>query len=70
MLKQRSLLPLMVWASLTADWLAGPALRSGKLVEVLPGWTVKGDGGVYAAMPPAGLFRRRREHSSNFSPRT
>jgi DNA-binding transcriptional LysR family regulator len=25
--------------ALTADWLVGPALRSGKLVEVLPGWT-------------------------------
>jgi DNA-binding transcriptional LysR family regulator len=41
---------------LTADWLAGPALRSGKLVEVLPGWTVKGDGGVYAVMPPGRLI--------------
>jgi DNA-binding transcriptional LysR family regulator len=40
---------------LTADWLAGPALRSGKLVEVLPGWTVKGYGGVYAVMPPGRL---------------
>jgi DNA-binding transcriptional LysR family regulator len=40
---------------LAADWLAGPALRSGKLVEVLPGWTVKGDGGVYAVMPPGRL---------------
>jgi DNA-binding transcriptional LysR family regulator len=40
---------------LTADWLAGPALRSGKLIEVLPGWTVKGDFGIYAVMPPGRL---------------
>jgi DNA-binding transcriptional LysR family regulator len=26
------------------NWLAGPALRSGKLAEVLPGWTGRGDG--------------------------
>jgi DNA-binding transcriptional LysR family regulator len=41
---------------LTADWLAGPALRAGKLVEVLPGWNVKGDGGVYALLPPGKLI--------------
>jgi DNA-binding transcriptional LysR family regulator len=39
----------------TPDWLAGPALREGKLVEVLPGWTGKGDGGVYAVLPPGRL---------------
>jgi DNA-binding transcriptional LysR family regulator len=41
---------------LTADWLAGPALRAGRLVEVLPGWSVKGDGGVYAILPPGKLI--------------
>lgn len=36
----------------TADWLAGPALRDGRLAEVLPGWGGCEDGGVYAIMPP------------------
>jgi DNA-binding transcriptional LysR family regulator len=36
----------------TADWLAGPAMREGKLIEVLPGWGGKGEGGVYAILPP------------------
>ena len=40
----------------TADWLAGPALREGKLVEVLPGWGGRGDGGVYAILPPGRLI--------------
>ena len=40
----------------TADWLAGPALREGKLVEVLPGWGGKGEGGVYAILPPGRLI--------------
>lgn len=39
----------------TADWLAGPALRDGSLVEVLPGWGGREDGGVYAVMPPGRL---------------
>lgn len=39
----------------TADWLAGPAIRNGKLVEVLPGWGGKEDGGVYAVLPPGRL---------------
>ncbi|WP_019904799.1 LysR family transcriptional regulator [Methylobacterium sp. 77] len=39
----------------TADWLAGPALRAGELVEVLPGWGGREDGGVYAVMPPGRL---------------
>lgn len=39
----------------TADWLAGPALRSGKLVEVLPGWGGQVEGGVYAILPPGRL---------------
>lgn len=40
----------------TADWLAGPALRQGKLVEVLPGWGSKSDGGVHAILPPGRLI--------------
>lgn len=40
----------------TADWLAGPAMREGKLVEVLPGWGGKGEGGVYAVLPPGRLI--------------
>ena len=40
----------------TADWLAGPALRAGTLVEVLPGWGGKGSGSVYAIMPPGRLI--------------
>lgn len=40
----------------TADWLAGPALREGKLVEVLPGWGGKGEGGVYAILPPGRMM--------------
>lgn len=39
----------------TSDWLAGPALREGKLREVLPGWGGKGEGGVYAVLPPGRL---------------
>lgn len=39
----------------TADWLAGPALREGHLVEVLPGWGGRERGGVYAVLPPGRL---------------
>ncbi|WP_407518614.1 LysR family transcriptional regulator [Methylobacterium oryzisoli] len=39
----------------TADWLAGPALRSGALVEVLPGWSGRESGAVYAILPPGRL---------------
>ena len=38
-----------------ADWLAGPALRDGTLVEVLPGWVGREDGGVYAILAPGRL---------------
>lgn len=38
-----------------ADWLAGPALRDGRLIEVLPGWGGKESGGVYAILPPGRL---------------
>ena len=40
----------------TPDWLAGPAVRAGKLVEVLAGWGGKGDGGIYAILPPGRLI--------------
>lgn len=40
----------------TPDWLAGPALRERKLVEVLPGWGGKAEGGVYAILPPGRLI--------------
>ena len=36
-------------------WLAGPAMREGKLVEVLHGWGGKGDLGVHAVLPPGRL---------------
>ncbi len=41
---------------LSSDWLVSDALRSGDLVEVLPGWTIKEDGGIYAVMPPGRLI--------------
>jgi DNA-binding transcriptional LysR family regulator len=44
---------------LAPDWLAGPALGSGALVEVLPGWSVRSDGGVYAILPPGRLAPRK-----------
>lgn len=40
---------------LAADWLAGPAIREGRLVEILPGWTGDESGGIYAVMPPGRL---------------
>jgi DNA-binding transcriptional LysR family regulator len=45
-----------IGVTLTPDWLAGSALRDGRLVEVLPGWTGPGEGGVYAVMPPGRLI--------------
>lgn len=42
--------------ALLPDWLVGPSLRSKKLVQVLPGWTGRGDGGVYAVLPPGRLI--------------
>ena len=41
---------------LSSDWLAGSALKSGELVEILPGWTIKEDGGIYAVLPPGRLI--------------
>jgi len=40
----------------TPDWLAGPEIRAGRLVEVLPGWSGKAGGGVYAILPPGHLI--------------
>ncbi len=36
---------------LVPDWLAGPSLREGRLIEILRGWTVKGEGGIYTVLP-------------------
>lgn len=41
--------------ALAADWLAGPAIREGKLVEILSGWQGDLGGGIYAIMPPGRL---------------
>jgi DNA-binding transcriptional LysR family regulator len=38
------------------DWLAGPEIRAGRLVEVLPGWSGRSEGGVYALLPPGHLI--------------
>jgi DNA-binding transcriptional LysR family regulator len=40
---------------LSADWLVGPAIRRGELIELLPGWEGAGEGGIYAVMPPGRL---------------
>ena len=44
---------------LAPDWLAGPALHDGTLVEILRGWTVKGDGGIYTVLPPGRLIPKK-----------
>lgn len=41
--------------SLLPDWLVGPWLREKRLAHLMPGWTGKGDGGVYAILPPGRL---------------
>jgi len=41
--------------TLAADWLAGPAIRQGHLIEILSGWEAIEEGGVYAIMPPGRL---------------
>ncbi|AMA59956.1 hypothetical protein BCCGELA001_29370 [Bradyrhizobium sp. CCGE-LA001] len=38
-----------------AGLLVRSSLREKKLTHVLPGWTGKGDGGVYAILPPGRL---------------
>jgi DNA-binding transcriptional LysR family regulator len=45
-----------VGISLMADWLVGPAVQEGKLVEILRGWGGRGDDGVFALMPPGRLI--------------
>jgi DNA-binding transcriptional LysR family regulator len=44
---------------LAPDWLVGSALHQGTLVEILRGWTVKGDGGVYTVLPPGRLIPKK-----------
>lgn len=51
---------------LSADWLAGSALKSGKLVEVLPGWTIPGESGVYVVMPPGKLIPAKTRAFADF----
>jgi len=41
---------------LTPDWLAGPSVRDGALVQLLPGWRSSEDGGIYTVMPPGRLI--------------
>lgn len=38
------------------DWLVGPEIRAGRLVEVMSGWGGRADGGVYAILPPGRLI--------------
>mgnify|MGYP003703398955 CR=1 FL=1 len=35
------------------DWLLGPDLAAGRLQRVLPGWQLRGDGGIYLVRPSA-----------------
>jgi DNA-binding transcriptional LysR family regulator len=44
---------------LAPDWLVGTSLHEGKLIEILSGWTVKGDGGVYTVLPPGRLIPKK-----------
>lgn len=44
-----------VGIAMMADWLAGPAIRNGKLIEIMPGWEGAGEGGIFAVMPPGRL---------------
>ncbi len=44
---------------LAPDWLVGTSLHEGRLVALLGGWTVKGDGGVYAVLPPGRLIPKK-----------
>ena len=34
-----------------SDWLVGPELADGRLVQVLPDWTVDGGGAIYLVRP-------------------
>lgn len=40
---------------LAPDWLAGPSIHGGSLIEVMKGWSVKGEGGIYVVLPPGRL---------------
>lgn len=40
---------------LASDWLIGRELADGRLVEVLPGWSLDDDGAVQAVLPPGRL---------------
>lgn len=51
---------------LSADWLAGAALKSGKLVEILPGWTAGGAGAIYVVMPPGKLIPAKTRAFADF----
>lgn len=42
--------------ALIADWLAGPVVGEGKLVQILPEWKGAIEGGVYSVMPPGKLL--------------
>jgi DNA-binding transcriptional LysR family regulator len=42
--------------SLTPDWMAAAYLKSGELIEVLPGWRSVRDVSVHAVMPPGSLI--------------
>jgi len=44
---------------LVPDWLAGPALHEGRLIEILRGWTVKGEGGIYTVLPTGRLMPKK-----------
>ncbi|MDO5632886.1 MAG: LysR family transcriptional regulator [Paracoccus sp. (in: a-proteobacteria)] len=41
---------------LATDWLARPALASGRLVRVLPGWQGRTQGAIHALMPPGRMI--------------
>ncbi len=49
---------------LTTDWHVGPAIAAGKLVEILPEWSVADDGAIYIVMPAsAGIPSKTRAFS-------
>jgi len=41
--------------ALTPQWMAAPYLRTGQLVEVLPGWRSVRDINIHIVMPPGAL---------------
>lgn len=42
--------------AIMADWLAGPVIREGRLVQILPEWQGSIEGGIYSVMPPGKLI--------------